>query len=181
MQGAIINAYLRGWIMTQHRQAGLMAAVSLSRESVLKYLDSGVVVACENSPTNVTLSGDPERLQRVLATIIANNPDILVRRLRVSIAYHSRKFDVCFPEDLKDVTVLMQSYRSYERSRPMVRRTPPPTPSSGNSTITPFLHCTQCNQGHTRFDERLILASEPGVRGGLLPSYNGSSCKQSLA
>lgn len=70
-------------------RAGGMGAVGLGVEDVSKYIQDGIVIACDNSPESVTLSGDVEVLDRVLSTIKAENTDTLTRRLKVEIAYHS--------------------------------------------------------------------------------------------
>ena len=68
-----------------------MAAVGLGRDEVASYLVPGVIVACENSPSSVTLSGDVKPLEGVLATLKSEQPDTLARRLKVDMAYHSRE------------------------------------------------------------------------------------------
>ncbi|KAI1459633.1 hypothetical protein F4805DRAFT_48404 [Annulohypoxylon moriforme] len=89
MQEAIINAYLRGYVIARHERPGAMASVGLSRASIKQYLVEGIGIACENSPENVTLSGDEEKIEIVLEAIAEANLDIFTRRLRVSAAYHS--------------------------------------------------------------------------------------------
>jgi len=91
MAEAITIAYYRGFITRNHNQRGGMAAVSLGRNEVFPFVHQGVVVACENSPSGVTLSGDEEALESVIATLKIERPDVSVRRLRVGMAYHSRK------------------------------------------------------------------------------------------
>lgn len=66
-----------------------MAVVGLAREFVKSYLVQGVVVACENSPRNVTLSGDKGKLKEVVEKIKEDVPDVFSRNLRVEAAYHS--------------------------------------------------------------------------------------------
>ena len=88
---AIIAAFYRGYVCTQSRVAGGMAAIGLGRDEVVPYLAPGVRVACENSGSSVTLSGDLDRLEGVMAAIKKDFPDTLVRRLQVEMAYHSRR------------------------------------------------------------------------------------------
>ena len=88
---AILIAYYRGLITKAQHRAGAMAAIGLGREDVTPYLIRGVVIACENSPESVTLSGDVDKLDEVMAKIKLQKPDALNRKLRVSKAYHSRK------------------------------------------------------------------------------------------
>lgn len=75
-----------------------MAAVAISKETAGKYLRSSVVVACENAPESITLSGDADNLHVVLDSIKADFPDVRSRVLNVPIAYHSRKSPLYFTE-----------------------------------------------------------------------------------
>ncbi|GKZ24039.1 type I Iterative Polyketide synthase (PKS) [Aspergillus brasiliensis] len=88
-RAAIIIAYYRGLVAKQQEGMGAMAAVGISSEEVQPYLQAGVVVACHNSPSSITLSGDPPALNSVIDRIKSRLPDVLCRRLKVSIAYHS--------------------------------------------------------------------------------------------
>ena len=93
---SIIIAFYRGYITKGQKRDGGMAAVGLGRQEVAPYMVPGVVIACENSPHSVTLSGDVATLDTVIAKIKEDRPDVLARRLRVEMAYHSRKFCCCF-------------------------------------------------------------------------------------
>lgn len=68
-----------------------MATIGIGLEKVKSFLIPGVMIACENSPESVTISGDADKLVEVMAGIAEAYPDRLVRRLRVNVAYHSRK------------------------------------------------------------------------------------------
>lgn len=68
-----------------------MLAVGMGRGEVTPYLIEGVVIACENSPENVTLSGDQKQINQVAMAIAEKQPATLVRHLKVGTAYHSRK------------------------------------------------------------------------------------------
>ena len=89
MPEAIICAYYRGYVSTQQKLQGGMAAVGLGAGDVTPFLKPGVVVACENSPTSTTISGDADKLREVLKTIVIEKPDVLARELKVDMAYHS--------------------------------------------------------------------------------------------
>lgn len=91
MDEAILLAYYRGAASKAQTRAGAMAAVGLGYDEVAKWLRSGVVIACENSPASVTISGDTEALRSVLATIQREHPEVFQRELRVNKAYHSRR------------------------------------------------------------------------------------------
>ncbi|KAI9759233.1 MAG: Type I Iterative PKS, partial [Geoglossum simile] len=88
---AILIAYYRGQAVrgvgkTHH---GRMAAIGLGREQAAQYLLPGVTIGCENSPENVTLSGDADTLGGIMGHIHDEHPDVLVRSLHVDCAYHS--------------------------------------------------------------------------------------------
>lgn len=93
-QDAIRIAYHRGQatLPLQSSHKGGMAAIGLGRSSVEKYLQPGVTIGCENSPSSVTLTGDSDVLEKVMDEIRSANPDILVRALRVECAYHSGQY-----------------------------------------------------------------------------------------
>ncbi|KAF4459108.1 KR domain-containing [Fusarium albosuccineum] len=86
---AIIAAYYRGIVSGEVSKIGAMAAVGLSHEEASRFLTAGVVVACENSPSSVTISGDKEQLEGVLDVIRQAKPDTFTRLLQVDKAYHS--------------------------------------------------------------------------------------------
>jgi acyl transferase domain-containing protein len=90
-EAAIIIAYYRGKVTKTKTRAGAMAAIGLGREEVAKFLVDGVVIACENSPQSITLSGDADQLDKVLETLKQEQPDVFCRLLKVEMAYHSRK------------------------------------------------------------------------------------------
>lgn len=88
---AILVAYFRGQAMktfsSEHH--GGMAAVGLGSEKARPFLKPGVVIACDNSPESVTLSGDSDTLGEVLDGIHAHDNEIFCRQLAVNVAYHS--------------------------------------------------------------------------------------------
>ncbi|KDN70595.1 hypothetical protein CSUB01_10619 [Colletotrichum sublineola] len=87
---AIIGAYQRGQAAKLQNKKGAMAAVGLGWDEVEPFLNRPrVVVACENSPQSVTLSGDAEEVQAVVERIREAHPDITARLLKVEKAYHS--------------------------------------------------------------------------------------------
>ena len=86
---AIMVAFHRGATTKGQTQRGGMAAVGLGREEAQKYLIPGVVIACDNSPSSVTLSGDIDKLETVVANIRQSRPGIPTKTLNVGKAYHS--------------------------------------------------------------------------------------------
>ncbi|KAK6950125.1 hypothetical protein Daesc_008451 [Daldinia eschscholtzii] len=89
LEEALVSAYYRGYVTRDQTLIGGMAAVGLGVAEVSKYVTEGVVIACDNSPSSVTLSGDVEALADVLDAIRADKPDVLARKLKVDMAYHS--------------------------------------------------------------------------------------------
>lgn len=94
-QDAIIVAFYRGYICRKPGRTGAMAAVGLGKAEVSSYLAPGVVVACENSYSSVTLSGDTDALDGILASIQESNEQTFVRKLQVEMAYHSGMSSPC--------------------------------------------------------------------------------------
>ncbi|KAH6974491.1 hypothetical protein BKA56DRAFT_734049 [Ilyonectria sp. MPI-CAGE-AT-0026] len=87
---AIIGAYQRGQAAKLQNRKGAMAAVGLGWDEVEPFLNRPhVVVACENSPKSVTLSGDAEEVQAAVTRIKEAHPDVTARLLKVEKAYHS--------------------------------------------------------------------------------------------
>jgi acyl transferase domain-containing protein len=92
LEYALAAAYYRGYVTKDgDRSSGAMAAVGLSAADVLPVLRAGVCVACENSPSSTTISGDKEALKDVLTGLKEAKPDVFARLLKVEMAYHSRK------------------------------------------------------------------------------------------
>ncbi|KAL0933322.1 Lovastatin diketide synthase LovF 1 [Colletotrichum truncatum] len=90
-EDAIRIAYHRGQItrLIKSSHKGSMAAIGLGRGQVEHLLKPGVIIGCENSPANVTLSGEADVLETVMEDIKKAYPEVLVRSLRVECGYHS--------------------------------------------------------------------------------------------
>ncbi|KAE8368553.1 hypothetical protein BDV27DRAFT_153933 [Aspergillus caelatus] len=89
MEDAIIVAYYRGYVSNLQKRPGGMAAVGLGRAEISPWLVPGVIIACENSGSSVTISGDSEPLKAVLQQIHVDQPDVFQRMLKIEKAYHS--------------------------------------------------------------------------------------------
>ncbi|KIA75812.1 hypothetical protein HK57_00426 [Aspergillus ustus] len=89
METAIILAWYRGKLAMSQQGLGAMVAVGLSRDDVMPHLNSGVVVACHNSPQSITLSGDMEAVARAVESIMEADSDTFCKKLPVQVAYHS--------------------------------------------------------------------------------------------
>ena len=91
---------------------GAMMAVGLSENDVKPYLDKlpssdTAVVACVNSPSNVTVSGDSAALDRLGDLLKPSG--VFARRLKVENAYHSPHMQViaeAYLDSIKDVKTL---------------------------------------------------------------------------
>ena len=66
-----------------------MAAVGLSWDEMSSFLKPDLVIACDNSASSVTISGDAFALRNCLAKIRSDRPGVLARELQVDRAYHS--------------------------------------------------------------------------------------------
>ncbi|KAI1328524.1 PKSN polyketide synthase for alternapyrone biosynthesis [Xylariaceae sp. FL0255] len=90
-QDAIRLAYVRGISSAAVSQPGAMMAAGLSQdtaETYLKRVTSGsAVVACINSPSSVTLSGDVDAINELENMISSDGK--FARKLKVTTAYHS--------------------------------------------------------------------------------------------
>lgn len=86
---AMAIAAYRGHFDVLVSEKGTMAAVGLGRHDVLPYLVPGVTIACENSQSSSTLSGDVDAVEMVVRMIKTDRPEELARLLRVERAYHS--------------------------------------------------------------------------------------------
>lgn len=86
---AIISALHRGAVTNLQKRSGAMAAVGLSWKETEKYLVANVVIACDNSPKSVTISGDVDKVEAVIAEIHRSQPDVMARKLQIDKAYHS--------------------------------------------------------------------------------------------
>ncbi|KAL8729503.1 MAG: hypothetical protein Q9166_004675 [cf. Caloplaca sp. 2 TL-2023] len=66
-----------------------MAAIGLKAGAVEPYLTPGVILACENSGSSVIISRDDDVVSKTIAKVLSHQPDVLARKLKVEIAYHS--------------------------------------------------------------------------------------------
>ncbi|OLN96788.1 Lovastatin nonaketide synthase 2 [Colletotrichum chlorophyti] len=90
-EAAMAVAYFRGWILLNGKGVppGTMAAVSLGPKEIEPFLIPGVVVGCENSHMNTTLSGDPVCIQHCVDQIMRRHPDVKAKVLNLETSFHS--------------------------------------------------------------------------------------------
>ncbi|PBP26113.1 polyketide synthase [Diplocarpon rosae] len=94
-QDAWKAAYFRGYLCSQRqlagKKSGSMMAVGASRERVQEFTGKATtgscLVACVNSPTSVTVSGDSQAVEEVREML--QKEGIFARPLKVQAAYHS--------------------------------------------------------------------------------------------
>ncbi|GAB1190958.1 hypothetical protein APSETT444_000126 [Aspergillus pseudonomiae] len=90
---AIVIAYYRGYSVTASAPEGAMAAVGLHSDDALEWItrlgfNANVKVACINSPQSVTISGDSESINSILASL--QDEGVFARKLKTDgKAYHS--------------------------------------------------------------------------------------------
>ncbi|KAI1370878.1 hypothetical protein F4677DRAFT_464877 [Hypoxylon crocopeplum] len=87
---AIIVAFCRGRAVAAYSESGSMLAVGLGPSEIQEYLpptSEDVCIACENSPSSVTLSGRTEPVSQLCQTL--NAKGIFARALQTGRAYHS--------------------------------------------------------------------------------------------
>ncbi|KAJ0123078.1 Polyketide synthase [Diaporthe amygdali] len=106
---AIGLAYLRGIVSEKissqtsesaHARLGMLSA-GMDEQSAVQLLkdmgvDGSVSVGCVNSPINVTLTGTVEALDSVYDKL--DEDEVFVRRLAVSVAYHSKHMETVSDE-----------------------------------------------------------------------------------
>lgn len=92
---AYIRGYLTTHILLKSQLRGGMLAVGLGQEDVEPYLaevsTGKIVVACVNSQSSVTLSGDLEAVEEIRVKLSEKN--IFARRVNTPAAYHSHHME----------------------------------------------------------------------------------------
>ncbi|SMQ54923.1 unnamed protein product [Zymoseptoria tritici ST99CH_3D7] len=87
---AIMAAHYRGAVTVLQTRKGSMAAIGMGWKETEKYLVPHVRTACDNSPQSVTISGDTEAVEAMVASIQQSKPDVMARLLKIDKAYHSQ-------------------------------------------------------------------------------------------
>ncbi|KAI1173516.1 fatty acid synthase S-acetyltransferase [Nemania sp. FL0916] len=86
---AIVAAHLRGAVASSQKQPGAMAAIGMGWDRTKEHLVPGAILACDNAPNSVTISGDTDAVKLVLKAVQAERPAPLAKLLQVDKAYHS--------------------------------------------------------------------------------------------
>jgi len=97
-------------LLTPHIK-GRMLVAGVSENQALDYLkrvsDGKVVIACVNSPSNVTISGDMLGINQLHEILTADS--VFTRKLKVETAYHSHHMNIiatAYIESLHDMEIL---------------------------------------------------------------------------
>ncbi|KAJ5084495.1 hypothetical protein NUU61_009074 [Penicillium alfredii] len=121
----IIAAYYRGYSLARNAPAGgSMMAVGLGRDEAELYLarvSNELVVACENSPSSVTLSGPVAAIHEARDRFAEDK--IFARELRTGIAYHSPHMEPVAGPMVDLVTNAYRKLDSYDHQWRCPRRT----------------------------------------------------------
>ncbi|KAI0382791.1 putative polyketide synthase [Hypomontagnella monticulosa] len=121
---ALKVAYFRGIVSNRVHRNGAMLACGLSKEAAeerfarLDHSLGKIVVACINSPSNVTLSGDAAAIDEMEQ--ILQDEKIFARKLKVQTAYHSHHMLDVAPEYFLSLTDLEAPGSSTRFSSEMV-------------------------------------------------------------
>ncbi|KAI0438133.1 hypothetical protein F4803DRAFT_111938 [Xylaria telfairii] len=109
---AIIAAFARGMAVRETATTGSMLAVGLGTNDVAKWLPSDskeVCIACENSSSSVTLSGNATAISELARAMKAEG--IFAQELKTGRAYHSphmaavgEAYDIMLPNQLRNLT-----------------------------------------------------------------------------
>src|SRR5918994_1971880 len=94
LEDTMLLAYHRSRLQAQTAGQGQMLAAGIPEaeaEALLEDLDGTVSLAAVNAPSSVTLSGDPDALERLRASLEADGR--FARFLPVDVPYHSPKMD----------------------------------------------------------------------------------------
>lgn len=125
----IVLAYYRGLVTRDVNTHGAMMAVGLGAGEVAPYLDDTdanaqgkVIVACVNSPSSVTLSGDADAVERVQAKLVADG--VFARIVKTNgKAYHSHhmapvsaKYEALVQVAKRQIPFIKDAQRSYAAS-----------------------------------------------------------------
>ncbi len=85
----------RGLIRHQIKRVGAMAAIGMGAGELASRLpkDGGIEIAAYNAPNMVTVSGEAQAIEALLARLNVDDPDIAAHRLDLDFAWHSSWLD----------------------------------------------------------------------------------------
>ena len=111
---AFFRGMLASSLVRSDQPKGSMLAVGASDAAVRPEVDlvnrtlgfEALTVACINSPSSVTVSGDAAQIDRLNALL--TDRSVFARKLRVDVAYHSRQMDAISREYVEKIGHLQQ-------------------------------------------------------------------------
>lgn len=116
---AIIVAFYRGLVVRDLNTNGGMLAVGLGAEDVQQYIEEfedKVVIACHNSPSSVTLSGDLDAVNAIEAKLLAKG--IFTRPVKTGgKAYHSKHMEAASSK-YRDLILQAKERRPFDSPSP---------------------------------------------------------------
>jgi phthiocerol/phenolphthiocerol synthesis type-I polyketide synthase C len=116
LEDAVAIICRRSRLLKRTSGKGAMAMVDLSLDDATRAIERSadrVAVAVNNSPRSSVLSGDPEAIDELLATLEADG--VFCRRVKVDVASHSPQMDALTDDLLRE----LQEIRSTEPLTPM--------------------------------------------------------------
>jgi NADPH:quinone reductase-like Zn-dependent oxidoreductase/SAM-dependent methyltransferase len=119
LKEAIGVVYYRGELALKYQTlssvSGAMMATGLSSEKANEYLgpefENRVAVACINSPSSVTLSGDSSAIEEIRLQLETDG--IFARKLKVPLAYHSHHMMPMSKEYAENLKLILPDSRSW--------------------------------------------------------------------
>lgn len=111
-EDAIKISYTRGFLSNRARDTSLVAgsmiavdcAANLAEDCIRQVKSGRLVVACLNSPSNVTISGDEPAIEELEELL--SYKDVSFKRLKVDTAYHSHHMEAVAQSYLDDLARL---------------------------------------------------------------------------
>ena len=119
MKEALLISYYRGVATAELQKPGAMAAIGMSRAEVRAFLVGNTRLACENSSSSVTISGDLDDVETTLDRVIQMRPGVFARKLKVDRAYHSGEWSEA--SQVLRISHLLILSRPYARSIKILR------------------------------------------------------------
>jgi acyl transferase domain-containing protein/NADPH:quinone reductase-like Zn-dependent oxidoreductase len=125
-QDAVKVGYYRGVLSAElaadmSRRQETMMAVALSQQDVEGYIahvvnSAMLSIACVNSPSNVTVSGDAEAIEALRCSL--EKDGVFARKLNVDVAYHSPTMNCVSEKYLKLMGNLKKRRETFEEHSP---------------------------------------------------------------
>jgi acyl transferase domain-containing protein len=164
---AIIAAFLRGYAVSRHAPLGSMLAVGLGLSGISSYqelLGNDLVIACQNSPESLTLSGTLEAVAHAKDVFSAKG--IFARELATGKAYHSPQMNnvATAYDDLLSRAVRDLDEESLQLRHPRAKWFSSVSGTEFMSDSVPESYWSENLRNRVLFDEAIAsLAMEPSL------------------